>query len=104
MALAPLAQNVIEVAQCKFRPLLGVPAGDIVLLAAIPGYPLTDEIELSREIWSTVRDVVHSVTVALADSQAGASSESPAIPDNRRCNRSADICVFFFRAASADLY
>ncbi|KAH9960157.1 hypothetical protein BC827DRAFT_1155940 [Russula dissimulans] len=62
--------NVIEVAQGKFRPLLGVPAGDIVLLAAIPGYPLTDEIELSREIWSTVRDVVHSVTVALADSQA----------------------------------
>ncbi|KAH9960156.1 hypothetical protein BC827DRAFT_1268379 [Russula dissimulans] len=67
MALAPLAQNVIEVAQGKFRSLLGVPVGDIVLLAAIPGYwyHFTDEIELSREIWSTVRDVVHSVTVAL---------------------------------------
>jgi hypothetical protein len=78
MALAPLAQNVIEVAQGKFRSLLGVPVGDIVLLAAIPGYwyHFTDEIELSREIWSTVRDVVHSVTVAL-DSGA-----SPVIPDN----------------------
>jgi hypothetical protein len=54
------------------RPLqhLAPDAGDLILLASIPGYPDTSEVELTKEVWPTVSSVVHSVTIAL---EAGAS-------------------------------
>jgi hypothetical protein len=45
--------------------LLGPDAGDLILLASIPGYPDTSEVELTREVWPTVSSIVHSVTIAL---------------------------------------
>lgn len=53
------------VAQRNFRALHGVSPEDIVLLSAIPDYPDPGEVELSKDIWSTVSAVVHSVTIAL---------------------------------------
>ena len=37
--IAPLAQDILPVAQRNFQPLQGVPLNDIVILASIPGYP-----------------------------------------------------------------
>src|SRR5258708_591378 len=69
--IASLAQNVLTVAQRNFRSLQGVPVEDIVLLSTIPDYPEQDQVELSKEIWSTVSNVVHTVTITL---ESGASS------------------------------
>jgi hypothetical protein len=65
-----LAQSILAVAQRNFRSLQGVPVEVIVLLSTIPGYPEQDQVELSKEIWSTVSTVVQSVTIAL---ESGAS-------------------------------
>ena len=40
-------------------------AGELILLASIPGYPDTSEVELTREVWPTVSPIVHTVTIAL---------------------------------------
>ncbi|KAH9960153.1 hypothetical protein BC827DRAFT_1209480 [Russula dissimulans] len=58
-------EDIIAVAQCNFRALQEVPAEDIILVATVPGYPETDKVELSKEIWPTVSGVVYSVTIAL---------------------------------------
>ncbi|KAI0292433.1 hypothetical protein BC826DRAFT_1105524 [Russula brevipes] len=76
--------SVLAVARRKFRSLHGVPVEDIVLLATIPGYPETDQVELSKEIWPTVSAVVHSVTIVL-ESEMRTTTEgagpSPSLPD-----------------------
>jgi hypothetical protein len=59
------SQSILPVAQLHFRALQGVAPEDVVLLAVIPGYPDQGEVELSKEIWSTMSPVVHSVTIAL---------------------------------------
>ncbi|KAH9960160.1 hypothetical protein BC827DRAFT_1155943 [Russula dissimulans] len=66
----PRLQSVVAIAQQKFPSLNGVLVENIVLLAQIPGYPVTDQVELSREIWPSVRNDVHKVTIVL---------ESPAL-------------------------
>ena len=63
--IAPPAQGILAVAQHNFRPLQDVRVDDVVLLAVIPGYPDQAQVELSKEIWSTVSAVVHTVTIAL---------------------------------------
>ena len=68
--IASLAQSILAIAQHNFRSLQGVSVEDIVLLSTIPDYPEQDQVELSKEIWSTVSTVVHSVTIAL---ESGAS-------------------------------
>ncbi|KAH9960161.1 hypothetical protein BC827DRAFT_1209513 [Russula dissimulans] len=60
-----LYERIITTAQQKFQSLRGIPANDIVLMAEIPGYPATDQVELSREIWPTIRNDVHKVTIVL---------------------------------------
>ena len=44
---------------------LGPDAGDVTLLASIPRYPDTSEVELTKEVWPIVHSVVYSVTIAL---------------------------------------
>lgn len=70
-------QSIIAVARRSLRPLQHLVAngagGDLILLASIPGYPDTSEVELTREVWPTVSSIVHSVTIAL---ETGASVES----------------------------
>ncbi|KAI0270849.1 hypothetical protein BGY98DRAFT_1179713 [Russula aff. rugulosa BPL654] len=70
--------SVISVARRSLRPLqlLGPDAGDLILLASIPGYPDTSEVELTREVWPTVSSIVHSVTIALETEILSAYSES----------------------------
>ena len=68
--IASPAQSILAVAKSNFRSLQGVPIEDIVLLSTIPNYPEQDQVELSKEIWSTVSTVVLSVTIAL---ESGAS-------------------------------
>jgi hypothetical protein len=65
-------QSIIAVARRSLRPLqlLAPDAGDLILLASIPGYPDTSEVELTKDVWPTVSSIVHSVTIAL---EAGAS-------------------------------
>jgi hypothetical protein len=60
-------KSIIAVARRSLRPLqhLGPDDGDLILLASIPGYPDTSEVELTREVWPTVSSIVHSVTIAL---------------------------------------
>ena len=59
------SQNILPVAQLHFRALQGVAPEDVVLLAVIPGYPDPGEVELSKEIWSTMSTVVHTVSFDL---------------------------------------
>jgi hypothetical protein len=68
-------QSVIAVARRSFRPLqsLAPDAGDLTLLASIPGYPDTSEVELTRDVWPAVSSIVHSVTIAV---ESGASVTS----------------------------
>jgi hypothetical protein len=70
--------SVIAVARRSLRPLqhLAPDAGDLILLASIPGYPDTSEVELTKEVWPTVSSVVHSVTIALEAEIPSAYSES----------------------------
>ena len=66
-------KSIIAVARRNLRPLqsLATNTSDVILLASIPGYPDTSEVELTREVWPTVSSVVHSVTITL---ESGASS------------------------------
>ena len=66
-------QSVIAVARRSLRSLQHlVPGGaDLILLASIPGYPDTSEVELTREVWPAVSSIVHSVTITFEE--AGAS-------------------------------
>ena len=59
-------QSIIAVARRSLRPLqlLGPDAGDLILLASIPGYPDASEVEVAEEVWPTVSPIVHSVTIA----------------------------------------
>ena len=86
--IAPLAQGVLAVAQRHFRSLQDVRVEDVVLLAVIPGYPDQAQVELSKEIWSTVSAVVHTVMIAL---------ESGAFPMTfcRRCGRDGHLTETF---------
>jgi hypothetical protein len=54
--------------------LLAPDTSDFILLASIPGYPDTSEVELTKDVWPTVSSIVFSVTIALED---GASVPSP---------------------------
>jgi hypothetical protein len=38
---------------------------DLVLLASIPGYPDTDQVELTKAVWPSASAVVQTVTIAL---------------------------------------
>ena len=73
-------QSIIAVARSSLRSSLRqVPngdGGDLILLASIPGYPDTSEVELTREVWPTVSSIVHSVTIAL---ETGASRPVPSV-------------------------
>ncbi|KAF8488208.1 ubiquitin family protein [Russula emetica] len=51
-------------------------SGDLILLASIPGYPDTSEVELTREVWPVVSSIVHSVTIVLETEMLSAYSES----------------------------
>ena len=79
-------QDVVALAQRKFRPLQDVLAEDIILMAVIPDYPVTDEVEMSKELWPSVWKVVHTVTIAL---ESGAS----AVRSDDDTTGSADIGV-----------
>src|SRR5713226_999018 len=61
---------MITGASVRLRPRELSQEVDIVLLASTPGYPDTSEVQLTREVWPTVRAVVHSVTIVL---ESGAS-------------------------------
>jgi hypothetical protein len=74
---------------------------NLVILASIPGYPDTSEVELSKKVWPTVRFVVNSVTIAV---ESGASpmarpvaSSRPTIPQQRLLTSM--FCCFFIRVA-----
>jgi hypothetical protein len=58
-------QNLLAVARRTFPSLQYVSAGDVVIVAPIPGSPNTEPLELSPEIWTTVRPVVPTVTICL---------------------------------------
>ncbi|KAI9453251.1 hypothetical protein BJY52DRAFT_1289875 [Lactarius psammicola] len=58
-------ESLLAVARRTFPSLQDVSAGDVVLVAPIPGSPDTEPVELSPEIWTTVCHVVHTVTIAL---------------------------------------
>ncbi|KAI9457658.1 hypothetical protein F5148DRAFT_341931 [Russula earlei] len=58
-------EGIIAAARRNFQPLKDVPIDDIVFMAAIPGYPLTDEVKLSKEIWPMVNTVILAVTITL---------------------------------------
>jgi hypothetical protein len=62
-------QSVIAVARRSLRPLqlLAPDASHFILLASIPGYPDTSEVELTKDVWPTVSSIVFSVTIALED-------------------------------------
>ncbi|KAN0118447.1 hypothetical protein V8E52_005177 [Russula decolorans] len=85
--------SIIAVARRSLRPLqlLAPDAGDLILLASIPGYPDTSEVELTKDVWPTVSSIVHSVTIALEAEMPSAYSESECSstvvsldPDNTR--------------------
>lgn len=59
--------SIISVARRHLRPLQGLAldADDLILLASIPGYPDTSEVELTKDVWPAVSSIVHSVTIAL---------------------------------------
>ena len=78
--IAPLAQGLLAVAQRNFLSLRDIRVEDVVLLAVIPGYPYQAQVELSKEIWSTISTIVHAVTIAL---ESGASP----LAFCRRCGR-----------------
>ena len=63
--IATPAQSIVAVAQRNFQPLQDVRVEDVVFLAVIPGYPDQAQVGLSKEIWSMVSAVVHTVTIAL---------------------------------------
>jgi len=69
--IAPLAQNILSVAQLNFQAFQDAHTADIVVLASIPGYPDQGLVEISTEIWSMIYNVVYTVTIAL---RSGASS------------------------------
>jgi hypothetical protein len=46
------------------------PDEKLVLLASIPGYPDTNEVEISEGAWVNLKDVVQTVTITL---ESGAS-------------------------------
>ncbi|KAH8986043.1 hypothetical protein EDB86DRAFT_3105465 [Lactarius hatsudake] len=58
-------ESLLAVARRTFSSLQDVSAGDIVLVAPIPGSPDTGPVELLPETWTTVCHVVHTVTIAL---------------------------------------
>ncbi|KAH9060144.1 hypothetical protein EDB87DRAFT_1790311 [Lactarius vividus] len=58
-------ESLLAIARRTFPSLQGVSAGDIVLVAPIPGSPDTEPVELLPETWTTVCHVVHTVTIAL---------------------------------------
>ena len=62
--------SVIAVARLNFNPQ-SFPPDDYVLLAPIPGYPDTTQVELPDDIWPFVSTVVHAVTIVI---RSGASS------------------------------
>ena len=68
-------QNVVNLVQRKFRSLQDVLAEDIVLMAVIPDYPVTDEVEMSKELWPSVWKVVHTVTIALESGASAVASD-----------------------------
>jgi len=57
---------------------------DIILLAVIPGYPDEGQVELPKEIWSTVSAVVHSVTIALESEMQTPDKCSSTVLPNRK--------------------
>jgi hypothetical protein len=95
--IASLVQSILAVAQRSFRSLHGVPVEDIVLLSTIPGYPEQDQVELSKEIWSAVSTVVHTVTIAL---ESGASLSVPLNDNAASAAAATDRDVSFRFAAS----
>ncbi|KAH9033621.1 hypothetical protein EDB85DRAFT_1099566 [Lactarius pseudohatsudake] len=56
-------ESLLAIARRTFPSLRD--AGDIVLVAPIPGSPDTEPVELLPETWTTVCHVVHAVTIAL---------------------------------------
>jgi len=75
-------QNVVALARRKFRPLQDVLAEDIILMAVIPDYPVTDKVEMSKELWPSVWKFVHAVTIALeSGASAVASDDTTGSPD-----------------------
>jgi hypothetical protein len=94
--IAFLRQGMLAVTRRTFRSLQDVPAEDIVLLAAIPGYPVADRVELSKDIWSAVSTVVHNVTVVL---ESGAFSQLPPVRTDdagRQLLTGSFLCLFVF--------
>ena len=66
----PEITSVIAVARHNFNPQ-SFPPDDYFLLAPIPGYPDTTQVELPNDIWPFVSTVVHAVTIVI---RSGASS------------------------------
>ncbi|KAH8986744.1 hypothetical protein EDB92DRAFT_1949022 [Lactarius akahatsu] len=58
-------ESLLAIARRTFPSLQDVSAGDIVLVAPVPGSPHTEPVELLPETWTTVCHVVHTVTIAL---------------------------------------
>ena len=54
---------MLIVAQRTFPSLQHVSASDVVLIAPIPGYPDTEPVELSPEVWTAICHNVHKVTI-----------------------------------------
>ena len=51
-------QRVVAVARRNLRSLQHFPHDDLLLLATIPSYPDTSQVELSKEVWQSVNAVV----------------------------------------------
>ncbi|KAH8986745.1 hypothetical protein EDB92DRAFT_2020971 [Lactarius akahatsu] len=58
-------ESLLAIARRTFPSLRDISAGDIVLVAPVPGSPDTEPVELLPETWTTVCHVVHAVTIAL---------------------------------------
>ncbi|KAI0246381.1 hypothetical protein BJV78DRAFT_1255092 [Lactifluus subvellereus] len=80
-----LYENVLGVARQTFQSLKDVsPDNELVLLAEIPGYSEAGAVEITKDIWPVVNEIVKSVTVAVeSEIQALADRTSLVSPDGK---------------------
>jgi hypothetical protein len=87
-------QSAVAVARRNLRSLQHFPHDDLVLLATIPSYPDTSQVELSKDVWQSVNAVVHTVTIGLESVrlQWPVASSRPTTPQRRLLTSS--FCCF----------
>jgi len=77
-------QGIIAVAQRNIPSLRSFAQEDLVILALIPDYFDRKEVEMSKDAWPLVREVIRSLTIAVESGASESQMASRPFPTEKR--------------------